>query len=228
MITLLTAFILGASPAAQAGELHGIIKNNEGVSRYDKGKPMDAYGFFTDALGDVPFAPEVQYNIGESFLQMKDFDKAISQYKLAMKLAPGKSKREQEVRFRSLFNIAAIQASLNKTDEALETYQKALEIKPDSIETKTNMELLTQGGGGGGKGDKESKDKKDDGEGGQDQNKNPQFSNKPKNEPQPYKGKDLSKQDVDRILDELKQQEESIRAKDQHEGGKDAPPDKDW
>jgi len=229
MIILYSLLLSLNSSSAHAGELHGIIKNNEGVSRYDKGKPMDAYGFFTDALGDVPFAPEVQFNIGDTFLQMKDFDKAISQYKLAIRLAPGKSKREQEVRFRSLFNIAAVLASQNKVDEALETYQRALEIKPDSIETKTNMELLTQGGGGGGKGDKDSKDKKDDGDSGQDQNKNPQnFSNKQKNEPQPYKGKDLSRQDVDRILDELKQQEEAIRAKDQHEGGKDAPPDKDW
>lgn len=222
--------LLLISSLAFGGELTGIIKNNEGVSRYDKGKPMDAYGFFTDALGELPFAPEIQYNIGNSFLQMKDVEKAISQYKLAIKLAPGASKREREVRFRSLFNIAAILASQNKVDEALETYQKALDLKPDSVETKTNMELLTQSGGSGGKGDKDSKDKKDDGEGGDDQkNQDKQFSNKPReNQPQPYKGKDLSKQDVDRILDELKQQEEAIRAKDQREGGKDAPPDKDW
>jgi Ca-activated chloride channel family protein len=228
MIKALFISILALSPLAHGGELRGIIKNNEGVSRYDKGKPMDAYGFFTDSLGELPFAPEIQYNIGDSFLQMKDLDKAISQYKLAIKLAPGSSKREKEVRFRSLFNIGAVLASQNKTDEALESYQQALEMKPDSIETKTNMELLTQTGGSGGKGDKDSKDKKDDGEGGDDQ-KDKQVSNKPReNQPQPYKGKDLSRQDVDRILDELKQQEEAIRAKDQREGGKDAPPDKDW
>jgi tetratricopeptide (TPR) repeat protein len=224
LILVMTAF------SAQAGELRGIIKNNQGVSRYDKGKPMDAYGFFTDALGDVPFAPEIQFNIGDSFLQMKDLDKAISQFRLAVRLAPGSSAREKEVRFRSLFNIAAVEASQTKIDEALETYQQALEIKPDSIETKTNIELLTSSDGGqGGKGDKESKDKKDgdDGDGKRDPNK--PMSNKPQpGQPQPFKGKDLSRQDVDRILDELKQQEESIRAKDQREGGKDAPPDKDW
>jgi tetratricopeptide (TPR) repeat protein len=216
---------LGVASQAPAGELHGIIKNNEGVSRYDKGKPNDAYGFFTDALGDSPFAPEIQFNIGDAFLQMKDVDKAISQYRLAIKLAPGTSKREQEIRFRSFFNIGAVSSSQSKTDEALEAYQQALEIKPDSLEVKTNMELLTQQGGQGGKGDKEQKDKKD-GDGG-DSKEPPKMGNK-QQDPQPYKGKDLSKQDVDRILEELKQQEESIRAKDQHEGGKDAPPDKDW
>ena len=222
-------FFLFFSPGALGGELNGIIKNNEGVSRYEKGRPMDAYGFFTDALGELPFAPEIQYNIGNSFLQMKDVDKAISQYKLALKLAPGESKREKEVRFRALFNTGAILASQNKTEEALESYQKALALAPDSLETKTNMELLTQSGGSGGKGDKDSKEKKENGDGGGDDQKEKQVTNKPReNQPQPYKGKDLSRQDVDRILDELKQQEEAIRAKDQHEGGKDAPPDKDW
>ncbi len=231
MRPVISAFILlMTSFTAQAGEFRGIIKNNQGVARYDKGKPLDAYGFFTDALGDIPFAPEIQFNIGDSFLQMKDLDKAISQFRLAIRLAPGKTSREMEVRFRSLFNIAALEASQDKSDDALETYQQSLEIKPDSNETKTNMELLTQQGGQGGKGDKESKDKKD-GVGGESDQRDPNkpMSNKPQpGQPQPFKGKDLSRQDVDRILDELKQQEESIRAKDQREGGKDAPPDKDW
>lgn len=240
MKTIFVTLILFLSlSVAHAGELRGIIKNNEGVSRYDKGKPMDAYGFFTDSLGDVPFAPEVQFNIGDTFLQMKDFDKAISQFRLAVRLAPGATDREKEVRFRSLFNIGAVQASQNKVDEALEAYQQALEIKPDSIEVKTNIELLAPQGGQGGKGDKDSKDKKEgEGDSGSDPNKDPKDQNKDPNkpmsnkpqpgQPQPFKGKDLSRQDVDRILEELKQQEESIRAKDQREGGKDAPPDKDW
>lgn len=228
---LALSLVFGLASNAGAGELRAIIKNNEGVSRFNKGRPLDAYGLFTDALADQPFAPEVQYNIGDTFLQLKETEKAISQFKLAIKLAPGQTAREREVRFRSLFNIGAILGSQNKTDEALESYQKALEIKPDSVETKTNMELLTAQGGSGGEGDKDKEKKDDKGDqSGQDQQKSPKemTNQSPKNQPQPFKGKDLSKQDVDRILDELKQQEEQIRAKDQREGAKDAPPDKDW
>lgn len=228
LLSLVNFVSIGIPSFVWAGELRGIIKNNQGVNRYDSGKPTDAFGFFTDALGDVPFAPEVQFNIGDSFLQMKELDKAISQFRLAIKLAPSQSPRDRGVRFKSFFNIGALLAAQNKTDEALESYQKALDLVPDSIETKTNMELLTQQGGQGGKGDKEEKDPKD-GEGEGQKDKPKEVSNKPsKPQPQPFKGKDLSKQDVDRILDELKQQEEQIRAKDQKDGGKDAPPDKDW
>ena len=223
-VALLILLLLASS--THAGELRGVIKNNQGVSRYDKGRPVDSYDFFTDALGELPYAPEVQYNIGNAFLQMKDADRAVKQYDTAIRLAPSESKRDQEVRFRSLFNKAAILASQNKVEEALTNYQQALLLKPDSEETKTNMELLIQGGSGGGKGDKEDKSK----EGGEGEQQQPQkFENQQqKPQPQPYKGKDLSKQDVDRILDELKQQEEQIRAKQQREGAKDAPPDKDW
>lgn len=232
VITLVLLGTMFFSTAAFAGEFRGILKNNEGVSRYAKGRPLDAYGLFTDALSDQPFAPEVQFNIGDAFLQLKDLDKAVSQFRLAIRLAPGASAREKAVRFRSFFNIGAIYGSQNKIDQALEAYQQALEIDPNSIETKTNMELLTQGGGGGSGGDEgKDKDKKsDDGKSGDQEKQQPKTpTNKnPKPEPQPYKGKELSKQDVDRILDELKQQEEQIRAKDQRDGGKDAPPDKDW
>lgn len=210
----------------EAGELRGIIKNNQGVSRYDKGKPLDSFDFFTDALGELPYAPEVQYNIGNAFLQMKDVDRALKQYDTALKLARTNSKRDKEVRFRALFNKGAVLAAQKKNEEALTAYQLALNEKPDSEETKTNMELLLGGGSGGGEGDKEDKEKKDEGEGQQQNQKMENQSKKP--QPQPYKGKDLSKQDVDRILDELKQQEEQIRAKQQREGAKDAPPDKDW
>jgi Ca-activated chloride channel homolog len=229
-LIVFTIAVAGVSLSAEnshAGELRGVIKNNQGVSRYEKGRPMDSYDLFTDALGELPYAPEVQYNIGNTFLQMKDVDRALKQYETAIRLAPGDSSRNKEVRFRALFNTAAVLASQNKTEPALTYYQRALEIHPDSIETKTNMELLLSQGGGDGKGDQKDKQQKD-GEGDQ-QNQPQKFENQPqKPQPQPYKGKDLSGQDVDRILDELKQQEEQIRAKQQREGAKDAPPDKDW
>jgi hypothetical protein len=38
----------------------------------------------------------------------------------------------------------------------------------------------------------------------------------------------LSQQDVGRILEEIKRQEDQVREKMQREGGKDAPRDKDW
>jgi tetratricopeptide (TPR) repeat protein len=140
-----------------------------------------------------------------------------------------------------LFNLATIQAEQKNNDKALELYQKALDIDPESIEVKTNMELLTQqdSGGGGGqddkqqdkKNDKDKKggegDKKDDQKNGQNKKNDEKFEN-PRPTPRPYQSEEISQQDMKRILEELKRQEGNIRARMDNERKKEAPAAKDW
>jgi tetratricopeptide (TPR) repeat protein len=233
--TLAISISLMMGSAALAGEFRGVLKNNEGVKNFQK-KPVEAFDRFSDALVDLPYSGEVHYNLGTTFLQNREFEKALSEYQQAIKHAPSNSARDQEVRFRSLFNSAVVLTELKKTDEALNLYQKALELNPDSVETKTNIELLTQQGGGEGEGESdqkndkgEQKDDKSKGQG-QDEKKQdqPQKIENPKPKPRPFKSEELGQQDVKRILEELKRQEEQIRARMQNEQSKDAPPAKDW
>lgn len=220
--------VLGS--AAHAGELGAIRDNNDGVKRFEKGRTNDAYRKFTDSLAELPFDGTVHSNIGDSFLANKEFDKAMNEYREAIRLSPGDSRRERMVRFHALFNLGVIHSAEKRVDAALEAYQMALEIVPDSVEVKTNMELLLQSGGGGGEGDQQDK-KNQQGDGDQQQQQPQQYDdnkNKQKPKPKPFDSKDLTQQDVNKILDELKQQEEQVRAKMERQGAKDAPPDKDW
>jgi len=50
----------------------------------------------------------------------------------------------------------------------------------------------------------------------------------PKNQPQPYKGKEISKENVDKILEELKQQEQNVRAKFENHNVHSSKNEKDW
>jgi Ca-activated chloride channel homolog len=233
---LLLLVLLGAS--AQGNELRGIITNNEGVDQMQKKNSSRSLEKFTGALGDLPFSPHVHLNIGDNFLLQQEFEKAIKEFQQAIKNAPGDSAREKDVKFFAHFNQAVALTELKKIDEALEQYQMALEFRPDSVETKTNIELLAsqQGSGGGeGKDDKQNKDNKD-GKGKQDNKKDQkdpkdqkdQKVENPKPTPRPFKSEELSQQDVKRILEELKRQEEQIRARLQNEQRKDAPNEKDW
>jgi Ca-activated chloride channel family protein len=241
------AFTLGAVGAgqrAEAGELRGVLKNNEGVRKFGSKNSAQAFEDFTGALSDLPFSGEVHFNIGNSFLIRREYEKALSEYGQAEKNAAGDSRRERETRFRALFNKAVALTELKKTDEALEAYQKALGIYPESVETKTNIELLTAGGGGSGGDDdkddkkdkddkgkgkpKDDKDKKDDKDGKEKKKEEPKEVVNPRSTPKPFKSEELSQQDVKRILEELKRQEAQIRAKMQNEQRKDAPPEKDW
>ena len=122
----------------------------------------------------------------------------------------------------------------------LALYQKALEVVPTSNETKTSIELLTQNqqGQGGGGDSKDQKDQQNQNQDQQDQkdqkdqekkeDQPKQVQQSPKYKPRPFQGKELSEMDVKKILGELKQQEEKIRAEYNRKEMKEQPRDKDW
>ena len=271
---LLPTLIFMAATQAQGGELSGIMKNNEGVKKFiGKGgdgtsgeggqHSFEAFGDFTGALADLPYSDVVHFNVGNSFMRNKEYEKALSEFKEAVTANGGApaslSAVDREAHFRALFNSGVALTELKRKDEALDAYQAALEIDPTSVETKTNIELITAQGGGEGEGDDKDKDPKDqknkDGKGGgKDQDKDkkkddkdkkdkddkgdkkdekkPQQPDKvdnPKPSPHPFKSDDLSQQDVKRILEELKRQEEQIRTRmENDQQSKEAPPGKDW
>ncbi len=246
-ISGLLMVLLNSKPAF-ANDLRGVLRNNSGVRKFAGKNAAQAFEDFTGALGDLPYAGEVHFNIGNSFLIQREYEKALSEYQQAIKTSPGDSARGLETRFRSYFNSAIALTEMKKNDAALENYQRALEISPDSVETKTNIELLTAQSSGGGDGEDDKDQQDDPNEKGKDKNddkkddKNKDEKDKkdkkdkpndkpfdnPKSTPRPFKSEELSQQDVKRILEELKRQEEQIRARMENEQRKDAPPDKDW
>ncbi len=230
-------FALGlAAPIdSRADEFRGVRQNNRAVLDFKSERYVESLDGFTKSLSDLPDSPDVHYNVGSGFFAMKDEAKALSEFDVASRMNPAK-----DLAFKIQFNRAQVFANQKKVPEALDAYQKALEANPDSVEAKHNIELLVAGGEGEGEGDdkkpqdgkdpKDQKDQKDqkpkDGDGPKppEPPKNPQGKPTPK----PFKSENLSQQDVGRILEELKQQEDKIREKMQREGAKEAPRDKDW
>src|SRR5690606_24829315 len=117
--------------------------------------------------------------------------------------------KDEDDKYLARFAAGIAATSLKNIDKALEQYQKALELKPDSEEVKKNIELLWQGGGDGEgesdqqqkgdqKGEGESDPKEDqDGEGDNDEKKPPQQQ---KPQPQNFQSKDLTPDQVRKIL----------------------------
>ena len=224
------SFLLCVSSVVEAGELKGIWLNREGVRAFKEERGSDAHNYFAQSLAEIPFSPEAHFNLGASYYANKEFEKAQKEFEQAAALANASKNNEAE--FASLFNAAVSSSEVKQIDAALDFYQRALAIKPDSVEVKTNIELLTrsQSGGGG----EDNKDQKQDegGEGNQQQKPQPkqgeQKKQQQKSQPKPFDSKEMSQQDVNRIVEELKRQEEQIRAKFQNEKMKSAPKEKDW
>ncbi len=224
----------GAS-SAQADEWRGVRRNNQGYHALEQGRISESLDSFSQSLIDLPFRAEVHYNLGRAFEAAKEPAKAKASYTLALKYGA-----RDEVKFRTLFNLAGLSAKDSKIDEALDLYQQALTIRPDSTETKHNIELLIQQAsqGGGGEGDQDQPQDPND----QNQNQNqkqdqkpqpqnsppPQKGPTPKPTPKPFKSQELTPQEVGKMLEEIKRQENQVREKFQREDAKEADREKDW
>jgi tetratricopeptide (TPR) repeat protein len=226
------ALTLNFASPSQALTPMVIKKNNEAVELLEKEKNPDAYRTLTEALSDSPFQPELHLNLAFGFEKGGELEKALSEYNWVFE-----NSEDPSLKFEAVFNAARIKGQAKKIDEALSLYQKALELKPDSLEVKTNIELLLKEGGGGGKGDQEKKDDKGKGnpkdepqKEGNDQKPQPkpQTGPTPKPKPKPFKSEDISERDVKNILDELKRQENQIRAKEHERKPKENTNGKDW
>lgn len=219
------------TPALHAATVKSYWRNRDGLRKFADKNYYGAYQSFLKALEEDPLDPALQMNLGRTFEENEEWDKAEAAYKGALKIIPEKSPEQ----FEALYNLAGVYAKESKIDEALNTYQAALEMNPESKEIKTNIELLWQGGGKG-KGQGQNKDKQQDKDQkqGEGDNKDKQKQakdyqdQKQEKKPKPFQSQELTPQDVKNILDEIKNQEQSARAQEYERNAKDMPRAKDW
>jgi tetratricopeptide (TPR) repeat protein len=207
---------------AEAATVKSFVRNREGISAFKRKNFYQAYQKFGKALEDDPLNPEIQMNLARTFDENEEFEKAEQGYRAALKFLP----KDSSLRFMALFNWAGTLAKLKRIDESLAAYQEALTMDPDSLEVKTNIELLWQGGGGGGSDDKNQQ--KDNKQGDQQKQQQGQNDEPKEKKPKPFQSQQLSQDDVKRILDEIKNQEQAIRAQDYEKGAREMPKGKDW
>lgn len=230
-------FILALAPAVSgAVSPEAVYRNNEALQMLAKENHFQAYRTLLKALEADPLNPVIQYNLGVAFLANEEFDRALKQFELSDKLS-----KDPGVQYLSRFAAGIAATQLKQIDRALLNYQAALELQPDSEEVKKNIELLWQASGQGGEGgesDQKGDQEQNEGQGGEGQQDSEQDKGQGEQEqqsqqqkqkkPQPFKSKELTKDQVRKILEELKAQEQKIRAQEYGEGGKDAPREKDW
>lgn len=261
-MTMRTLFLLAIGVLlSSCGEknlptLKGLLLNREAVKDIKESNVYRGKERIIEGLSLDPYLAENHLNLGLTQELSQDPDNAMLSYSKAEELS-----QDPILKFISYFNRAQALAKLKKIDEALELYQKALEIVPNSKEVKINIELLIQqqqGGGGSGddqkndqkdnkdqkqdqknkdgkgKDNQDKKDDKDDNQNNKDKDKD-KNSDKPKDykqsqkyKPREFKGDNLQESDVKKILGEIKQQEQKIRAQYFKSDVKEKPHEKDW
>lgn len=188
-------------------------------------------------------------NIGVILNLLQKPEEALKSLLYARELAQQQS--DKKSLFSINYNLGVYFGEKKKIKEALEAYQAALDLVPDSIETKTNIELLFQQSQESQNQNQDGEPQQNSGEGNNQQPENNQDNqnqnqknesdqdNKgepqsppqstPKYKPRPFSGENLSEGDVKKILGELRNQEKKIRANfDKKEKGTDQKNEKDW
>lgn len=188
---------------------------------------------------------DLESNLGITYDLVEKKDDAEKSFLSAIERATS-----DEDKFKYLFNLGVLLGAQKKVPEALNYYQKALDLNPSSTEVKHNIELLIQQQK---QDQKKDQDKSKDGEGKPEQDKDPKDGDQkddkkddkdqkdPKEDkgqdrksnskykPRPFKGDQLTEGDVKKILGELSQQDQKIRSNfNKKEQRKEDKNEKDW
>ena len=197
-----------------------VNRNADAVSAFRARDYMGAAGRFRAAMERGDTTAHTVYNYGTSLLNADSLAQA------ADVLARLADSREEELRYRTLFNLglahlqqglaAQGESRMEKLDAALATYKKVILMRPDDVDAKWNYELALheKNGGGGGGG------------GGQSDNAADSPSNTNQN-PQPQGG--MGQRQAEQLLGSAAREERDVQAKKQKQNRVEPPPGgKDW
>lgn len=235
--------LTGITAFAQNGSNRFIRKGNE---LYQKQLFGDAEANYKKALEQNAQSAIGTYNLGNSLYQQKRFDDARTQYANSLKLG-GK----ENIQANADYNIGNTYMEGKKWEESIKSYKQALKMNPADEDARYNLAYAQamlkkqQQGGGGDNKDKKDKDKNKDKNKDQnkddknkdknkDQNKDQQDKNKDQDKdkedqqkPQPQPSK-LNKQEAERLLQALSQEEKKLQDKAKKVKGSPVPVEKDW
>lgn len=228
--------LFSLSSTAQTKEIEAQYKKSRtlirnGNSSYQNNNFDKAELNYRKALVIDPKSKSANYNLGNTLYSQQKFQESQEYYEKSIDKNDDKLSRA-----RAYHNIGNTCFKSNQLEQAILAYENALKLNPSDMETKYNLAMAKkqQQNKGGGKND-QKQDKKDNQNKKDDQKKsggngNPQEKpEEAKSEPKPdYKS--MSKEQAQRLLEALKNQEQNTQNKMEAKKTKPEPKkgEKDW
>jgi Ca-activated chloride channel family protein len=214
---------------AQNKKSRTLIRN--GNSSYQNNNFDKAELNYRKALVIDPKSKSANYNLGNTLYSQQKFQESQEYYEKSIDKNDDKLSRA-----RAYHNMGNACFKSNQLEQAILAYENALKLNPSDMETKYNLAMAKkqQKNKGGGKND-QKQDKKDNQDKKDDQKKssgsgNPQEKpEEAKSEPKPD-NKSMSKEQAQRLLEALKNQEQNTQNKMEAKKTKPEPKkgEKDW
>jgi Ca-activated chloride channel family protein len=222
---ILSLLLLLLSTGSAHASAYGDVSS--GNSLYKKGEYDKSLDKYRDAQMAAPNNPAVYFNMGDAQTKAGDMEGANSDYTKAL------SSKDKLLRSKAYYNLGNVAFSKEKPDEALADYKKCLELNPNDMDAKYNIEyLLTQKNAPkqnkndkNDKNDKNNKDNKQQKAGAKGNDKD----NKDKDKQDKDKSKSgMSKEDAQRILQYYNDQEKQSADKRKMKTPEQPKTDEDW
>ena len=188
----------------------------EGNSQYQNGKFKEAEIDYRKALNKSPNSIKATYNLGNSQYKQQNYTEATNSY---LKLATDPKNAKQAQLFHNLGNSYL---KSQKYNESVEAYKNALKINPKDEDTRYNLAYAL------------AKMQQQKNKNNQDKNKqnqqNKQQQKQQQQQQQQKQNQKMSKQEADRMLNALNNNEkrtlDKVKKQQAKPGGN--QPEKDW
>ncbi|MBA4407164.1 hypothetical protein C0389_07820 [bacterium] len=202
--------------------------NNDGVDLYKTKKYADAEVKFKKGLEKDPELFQGHFNLGDAYYKQRRYDEAIQSYKNSLQFTEHKENQSKVYH-----NIGNSLLKQQKYQESIGAYKNSLKQNPDDLETKYNLSYalnMIKQDKQKNKYDKNKDKNKNQNKDQQQQNQDQKDQNKDKqqNQQQQQQKNQISKEEAQRILEALKNNETNTQKKLRKVKGKPVTTDKDW
>jgi Ca-activated chloride channel homolog len=216
---------------------------NSGVDKYNEKKFSDAEVNFKKGLDKDPKSFEAHFNLGDAYYKEGHYDQSLKEYYSSLELTKDPARKAS-----TYHNIGNSLLKAKKIKESIEAYKNSLKINPKDMETKYNLSyalsLLNNQQNQKNKQDnqqnKDNNDNKDQKKNQDQQNQDKNDQNKQNQQNKPEQNQQaqqdnlkaqknqISKEEAERILQALKNNEKDIQKKLRKKTGATVKKEKDW
>jgi tetratricopeptide (TPR) repeat protein len=219
--------------------LRGLI--NEGVDEYKNESYADAEINFRKGLDKDYESFEGHFNLGDALYKQQKYDEALEAYKNALALA-----RDDYQKSKVFHNVGNTLLKQQKLKESIGAYANSLKLDPNDMETKYNLSYaLNMLQNQQNQQQQQNKDQNQDQQQNKDQQQNQDQQQQQQNQDQQQQQKnkdqqqqqeqqqkapkeDISKEEAERILQALKQNEGDLQKELRKKKGQRTKKGKDW
>lgn len=228
------AFLLLSFYILNAQSVRGLV--NDGVDAYEEDKYSDAEVNFKKGIENDIENFESRFNLGDAIYKQGRYDEALEEFKNSLNLV-----KTDEEKAKIFHNIGNTFLKSQKLQESIASYKESLKLNPNDLETKYNLSFaLKQMQDQQNQQNQQNQNNQDQNQENQDQQQDQQNQDQPQDQqkqeqkeqnqqPQPQEQKDeISKDEAQRILDALKNNEAELQKKMREQKSKKSNVEKDW